>query len=523
MTRALTLADVLRQLNDDSATQIDLSNTEVINVFYSDNEGAIATETVKNFDTLTPYDVTIIQDASPVGYWRLNEYANLLSTEDQTFEGGTTGTWSPSNATIANSNAQHHTGTKSLQITSSAAGNVDIGCAGTGTFNRGQPVVPGQAYVFNYWIYNTSAAKNFDAQITWRRNDGSVVAISSLSLVSATQNTWVQATATYTAPASSAFGEVDVHTTAGAGGEVYYLDDVFFLQVGYDSNALSNLAGFTKSNAQNGTSPVLPGQSGPYSYPNGSFLSGSMLFPQTTSGLNVTSTTQLQITTDVTLEAWICPTIALSGNAQYGVVGKGGVAGEYAMFINGNGSLWYSDSTLGSVAVANPGSLAGTNQWSHIVITRKYSNRSITGYINGVKQLTVTYASAPATTSSNLQIGANSAFNTVAGLKIGEVAVYQRALTASQVLNHYNWGGAPGGTPPTGQKTTGSGWGFSFNDTGTNTGKYGQYGFFQYAAGPTPSVAQYNAGSVWDSFFWQQSTLSFAPWGGGVWGGMTWS
>jgi hypothetical protein len=73
MVRGLTLVDVLGQLNNDSGETIDLSDTEVVNAFISDNETLIVHPAESFGGLATPYPTNLIQDAGPVAYWRMGD------------------------------------------------------------------------------------------------------------------------------------------------------------------------------------------------------------------------------------------------------------------------------------------------------------------------------------------------------------------------------------------------------------------------------------------------------------------
>ncbi|MFJ5532501.1 LamG-like jellyroll fold domain-containing protein [Streptomyces sp. NPDC093261] len=73
MARGLTLTDVIAQLNSDSQDSIDLSDTEVVDVFVGDAE----TLSIHPAETIAapsvPYPVNLLDDAGPQGYWRMDD------------------------------------------------------------------------------------------------------------------------------------------------------------------------------------------------------------------------------------------------------------------------------------------------------------------------------------------------------------------------------------------------------------------------------------------------------------------
>jgi len=77
------------------------------------------------------------------------------------------------------------------------------------------------------------------------------------------------------------------------------------------------------------------------------------------------------------------------------------------------------------------------NQWSHLVMTRDASN-NMSVYLNGVGSTSNTQSFS--NTLQMNQIGRYSAFTNIYNIKgsIGEVKIYNRSLSASEVLQNYN-------------------------------------------------------------------------------------
>lgn len=71
--RALTLVDVLAQLQEDSGGEVAYDASEVINTLIADTETLAFTNETWTVPVVTNYPYNIIQDASPVGYWRLDD------------------------------------------------------------------------------------------------------------------------------------------------------------------------------------------------------------------------------------------------------------------------------------------------------------------------------------------------------------------------------------------------------------------------------------------------------------------
>ena len=145
--------------------------------------------------------------------------------------------------------------------------------------------------------------------------------------------------------------------------------------------------------------------------------------------VTVADANSLDLTTGMTLEAWVRPTAL--GSAWRTVLFKeqpGNMAyGLYA----GNGSapsagLWIGDERTAVGTGALP-----LNTWSHLAAT--YDGAALKLYVNGALVRTTAYAGSIVTSASPLRIGGNSVWpEWFAGL-IDEVRVYNRALSATEI------------------------------------------------------------------------------------------
>ena len=139
----------------------------------------------------------------------------------------------------------------------------------------------------------------------------------------------------------------------------------------------------------------------------------------------------LDITSAITLEAWVKWDI--DGVQNKGILGKWGSSAGYLLykslstrvnfFINGNSSLYISL----------------TNGWNHIVGTYDGANRKI--YINGALEETDADTSTITESALNVEIGTYGGFGSSAyDQPIAQPRIYNRALTAEEVLRNYNSG-----------------------------------------------------------------------------------
>lgn len=201
-------------------------------------------------------------------------------------------------------------------------------------------------------------------------------------------------------------------------------------------------------------------------------------FNGSTGYLEVANTASLQRVGDLTIEFWL-KTASLA--AAQVIVSKG-TTGEYHVLLNTNGSVSLLMGPAYNTVVI-PASSISTGIWYHVAIVRTLVGKTVNAYLNGVNKFSGTYTTTPSTTTNVLRIGTSSPstgsfYNGV----LDEVALYARALSATQVSNHYTWGTAA-----------------NVNSTGYGTGRYG---YVQY---PLPGQV---SGSVYGTAVYGTDTYS---------------
>jgi hypothetical protein len=151
--------------------------------------------------------------------------------------------------------------------------------------------------------------------------------------------------------------------------------------------------------------------------------------------------------TQITVEAWIYPTGFQSASpwinnifsiddsasnrlglriSTYPTSGAPPVESDFYINVGG---LDLSD-TVGYAA----------NVWAHLVGT--YDGTTARIYKNGVQTASAAYSTA-ITANAGCTVAADNAFGRYFNGRICEVAIYQKALSAQQVLDHYNHGVDP--------------------------------------------------------------------------------
>ena len=157
--------------------------------------------------------------------------------------------------------------------------------------------------------------------------------------------------------------------------------------------------------------------------------------------INCGNAVSLQLAGAMTAELWINPTIGTASD----VMGKGG-NGEYAAFLFqllATGQLYFSQSVDGASWGTSIGSTVNlsSNTWFHIVGVSDLTIATL--YINTVVRGTdATPAPSLWNASVSVSVGAgikpsNQAIGNYFTNYIGEVRIYNRALTPAEIMNNY--------------------------------------------------------------------------------------
>ena len=155
---------------------------------------------------------------------------------------------------------------------------------------------------------------------------------------------------------------------------------------------------------------------------------GSALVFNGTNGLvSIPNSASLQLTTAMTLEAWVNPSVVNS--AWRDVIYKGN-DNYYLEAMSPNGGRPGAGGTFSGTEVFGTAILA-TNTWTHLTTT--YDGATLRLYVNGVEISSLARTGAIATSTNPLQIGGDSIYGQLFQGMIDEVRVYNRALTQTEI------------------------------------------------------------------------------------------
>jgi PKD repeat protein len=161
----------------------------------------------------------------------------------------------------------------------------------------------------------------------------------------------------------------------------------------------------------------------------------ALSFNGTSSWITVADSASLDLTSGMTLEAWVYPTAAMS--AWRMLIGKqqpGGLA--YFLYANGEVNRPVSGIYTSAEYVVNGSSVLPINTWTHLAGTYDGAYQRL--YVNGVLVSSRVQTGAIRTSNDVLRIGGNSIWNEYFKGLIDEVRIYNRALSATEIQSDLN-------------------------------------------------------------------------------------
>ncbi|HET8909356.1 MAG TPA: LamG-like jellyroll fold domain-containing protein [Ktedonobacterales bacterium] len=175
----------------------------------------------------------------------------------------------------------------------------------------------------------------------------------------------------------------------------------------------------------------------------------AMTYDGATGFVGVPDRANLDITGDMTLEMWARPGV-LNGSSQT-VLQKSnssstaGPGWQYRISV-GTTNQWKAAIYVGSTTyqVTDTTDVLRTSRWDYLVLVR--SGSTLTFSVNNQNVGSISITGATNTSTGMLAFGRAGSFaNFYLNGGIDEVAVYNKALSASQIQSHYAAGGSPGG------------------------------------------------------------------------------
>ena len=141
----------------------------------------------------------------------------------------------------------------------------------------------------------------------------------------------------------------------------------------------------------------------------------------------------------LTLEAWAQPDI--TGRFQWLVAKESdNTALDYLLGLNPDGRFRFITQGLANDAVATNVSAITGQRWFHVVGVQDPAANTVRLYVNGSEAASVPRQGTGVTSGTPLLIGDRSSGGQSLDGRMDEVAIYRRALSAAEVLQHYRVG-----------------------------------------------------------------------------------
>jgi hypothetical protein len=157
---------------------------------------------------------------------------------------------------------------------------------------------------------------------------------------------------------------------------------------------------------------------------------GALSFDGVNDIVNIADSNSLDLTTAVTMEAWVNP----SAQAGYRTVLMKDIPGEmaYAIYGSDTGNKPSGWVRVGNTSRGGIGTAAlPLNAWSHVAAT--YNGTHVRFYVNGVQVGARSTTGTMPTSSNPLHIGGNAVWGEYFAGLIDEVRIYNRALTPAEI------------------------------------------------------------------------------------------
>jgi hypothetical protein len=159
----------------------------------------------------------------------------------------------------------------------------------------------------------------------------------------------------------------------------------------------------------------------------------ALSFNGTSARVTVPDAASLRLTTGMTLEAWVNPSVV---NAAWRDVIYKGNDDYYLMATSSPGRPVGGGIFGGSYGEAYGTANLTANTWTHLAAT--YDGSTLRLFVNGTQVATATRSGNIATSNSVLNIGGDAPFAQYFSGRIDEVRIYNQALTAAQIQTDMN-------------------------------------------------------------------------------------
>ncbi|HEY7705952.1 MAG TPA: LamG-like jellyroll fold domain-containing protein [Gaiellaceae bacterium] len=171
----------------------------------------------------------------------------------------------------------------------------------------------------------------------------------------------------------------------------------------------------------------------------------ALTFDGSNDWVTIADAPSLDLTTGLTLEAWVRPTT--SSGWRTVMLKEHGKTLAYALYSSAGGSPMGIVLTSGTQRKLSGPSALPSNTWSHLALT--YDGTTMRLYVDGVQRATKAQTGAMPASTGPLRLGGNNVWKSefLSG-GLDEVRVYNRALSAAEIQADMNAPVAPTDTQP---------------------------------------------------------------------------
>ena len=157
---------------------------------------------------------------------------------------------------------------------------------------------------------------------------------------------------------------------------------------------------------------------------------GALSFDGVNDWVTIGDANDLDLTTGMTLEAWVRPSTVSGWRTIVMKERSGGLA--YALYASNDASRadGYVRVSTADIGLASPAAMT-VNQWNHVALT--YDNARLRLFVNGVQLSERTLSGAVTTSTGVLRFGGNAVWSEFFQGQLDEVRVYNRALSVSEI------------------------------------------------------------------------------------------
>jgi glucose/arabinose dehydrogenase/PKD repeat protein len=167
---------------------------------------------------------------------------------------------------------------------------------------------------------------------------------------------------------------------------------------------------------------------------------GALSFDGVNDIVTVADAPSLDLTTGMTLEAWVRPTVVTNWRTVLLKEQPGQLV--YGMYANNTGNRPSAHAFVGADQELRGAARLTANVWTHLAAT--YDGATLRIFVGGSQSATLAVSGSILTSNNPLRIGGNTIWSEWFSGLIDDVRIYNRALTAAQITTDLN---APVGPP----------------------------------------------------------------------------